>query len=1121
MANYSFDQIARVAYKAGFRGSALEKAVAIAWAESSGRTTVVNYLGCVGLWQVYQRVHHKAHPSWTTSWLKNPTNNAKAAWVLSSHGKNWRPWTTYTGGGYKKYLSSAKKAAAKVNKSKAKTPPKKTATPKATTPKVTSKKAYGTTDITALQSAMAIQHKTSIDHLYIMGAALSEDLASRVTSATLSSGIGSVTQVDMTIVDPGMVLLNGGYFKKGLTAHYQDFKLIISSVTTTDVGGKEAVNVKMRSKIVHDLKNRVGTKVYKNSSPSEFVINECKAVGAKYVVQGSARRTQVARDTAKSGEKYQADSRPSSWTTFSRLADEVGFVVFECAGVVFFGKPSWLTEQFSKDPVKVEWKYGVVQDYVNETIRPISFPECTSSLDGDTGADISVVLPMYRFYDIRLGRALLLSGVPNFNGTYMITNIDFPLAGGETITVNAEIPEDPEANPPDSGNSSGSNGSNNGGSSSGSTPTKTVTSYVGSNPLKSMQINCKYGVRGSWAAGYHTGTDLRASVGTKAYAVYDGTITGDNWGSAYGTHIVLKTKYGKFLYAHMSRKYVKKGQKVKAGKVIGLTGNTGRTTGPHLHFELRVSPYRYGKDTRNPMGYLRRKVTTTTIVKKSASSTSKGRKGGKTAGDFVAFALKQKGDRYRYGAEASMKNPNPSVWDCVEKGTLLFTPNGPTPIEELRVGDPVWSIDPDTGNLAVKPVKTTFPMLEHKAWVIETAGRKMRMSYNHHAMIVKKVRERDDRGKWLPVRWVTEKIDARDVKRGDYVLVPHSLPDVGLPRTFAGKELTEDVAWLLGFYIGDGSFMPNGISIAAYKPEHRAKVIDIYKSIYPNGRVNTNSIYSVSLQKSSIRQDMIDFGFSPGARSYTKVFPQNILGATHAIKKAFLDGYVAADGHIDARGDWTLGSASKRMIDQARTIAIEVGYRVSKITFNKRTKPIEIKGVPVVNARPLYSFQMYPPKPGVRSNDDSLLMETYGGRRSFPCGVVIKKVTASYGTEDIIETYDIEVADTHTIMGDIVVRQCSELVQWAAYQAGIHSFPDSSGNQYSYCRRKGKAVSVSSAIKTKGALLFNGSGGGSHVAISLGNGKTIEAANSRVGVVSYSAHGRGWSVAARVPGLKY
>lgn len=79
---------------------------AIAMAESSGRTDVVNSIGCVGLWQINQPVHVKAHPTWTKEWLKNPINNAIAAKeIYKSQG--FQAWEVYTNGMYAKFLGKS------------------------------------------------------------------------------------------------------------------------------------------------------------------------------------------------------------------------------------------------------------------------------------------------------------------------------------------------------------------------------------------------------------------------------------------------------------------------------------------------------------------------------------------------------------------------------------------------------------------------------------------------------------------------------------------------------------------------------------------------------------------------------------------------------------------------------------------------------------------------------------------------------------------------------------------------------------------------------------------------------------------------------------------------------
>ncbi|MFV8466878.1 M23 family metallopeptidase [Flavobacterium sp. LB1P62] len=86
----------------------------------------------------------------------------------------------------------------------------------------------------------------------------------------------------------------------------------------------------------------------------------------------------------------------------------------------------------------------------------------------------------------------------------------------------------------------------------------------------------------------HKGMDFSANTGTPIYATGDGVIAkADNSASGYGNHIVIKHGYGyETLYGHLSKYKVRAGQHVKRGDIIGYVGSTGRSEGPHLHYEV-------------------------------------------------------------------------------------------------------------------------------------------------------------------------------------------------------------------------------------------------------------------------------------------------------------------------------------------------------------------------------------------------------------------------------------------------------------------------------------------------------------------------------------------------------
>ncbi len=99
---------------------------------------------------------------------------------------------------------------------------------------------------------------------------------------------------------------------------------------------------------------------------------------------------------------------------------------------------------------------------------------------------------------------------------------------------------------------------------------------------------------------FHYGVDIKARYGTPVRATADGVVLfAGRWGT-YGKVVIIRHSFGyRTLYAHLSRIVVRKGQRVKVGQVIGFVGNTGRSTGPHLHYEI-VKGFRHV----NPVYYM-------------------------------------------------------------------------------------------------------------------------------------------------------------------------------------------------------------------------------------------------------------------------------------------------------------------------------------------------------------------------------------------------------------------------------------------------------------------------------------------------------------------------------------
>lgn len=113
-------------------------------------------------------------------------------------------------------------------------------------------------------------------------------------------------------------------------------------------------------------------------------------------------------------------------------------------------------------------------------------------------------------------------------------------------------------------------------------------------------ITSRYGESSSLRKSKHTGLDIAASTGTKIKVVADGTVVFASYNGSYGN--LVKIDHGNGVqtwYAHTSKMLVSVGKQVKAGDVIALVGSTGNSTGPHLHFEIRIN-----NEIVNPQKYI-------------------------------------------------------------------------------------------------------------------------------------------------------------------------------------------------------------------------------------------------------------------------------------------------------------------------------------------------------------------------------------------------------------------------------------------------------------------------------------------------------------------------------------
>jgi murein DD-endopeptidase MepM/ murein hydrolase activator NlpD len=115
-------------------------------------------------------------------------------------------------------------------------------------------------------------------------------------------------------------------------------------------------------------------------------------------------------------------------------------------------------------------------------------------------------------------------------------------------------------------------------------------------PLDNISVSSSYGPRNITVDGvkywWHNGVDFYAEENTPVYAVASGTVKAARFNDGgYGYYVAIDHGNYGTLYAHLNRTSVFAGSSVEAGSIIGYSGKTGAVTGPHLHFEIRITPY--------------------------------------------------------------------------------------------------------------------------------------------------------------------------------------------------------------------------------------------------------------------------------------------------------------------------------------------------------------------------------------------------------------------------------------------------------------------------------------------------------------------------------------------------
>jgi cell wall-associated NlpC family hydrolase len=274
-----------------------------------------------------------------------------------------------------------------------------------------------------------------LGQLIVRGSKLSADVAESVVAGSVSLSTAEVTELQLTIVDTGFELLRSGLFSagtptsRGSRCDYGRLAMEVRAIEVAPRGEDHVLTVTARS-LFATMARRTKGKLKRDTSPTDYVRSSAKNLGLAVVAQPSAKRHKVGPSK---GE--------FEWDTWQRLATELGYDCFEAAGVLYFGKPTWLIDHTLE--LVVAWKGARTGDHIDE------LPRCRRTGDDDKRlATVAAALRGPLGAKALPGQRFTLDGVPLFDGAYMVDTVTASLADNAPVAVTAVTPINPKPQPP-------------------------------------------------------------------------------------------------------------------------------------------------------------------------------------------------------------------------------------------------------------------------------------------------------------------------------------------------------------------------------------------------------------------------------------------------------------------------------------------------------------------------------------------------------------------------------------------------------------------------------------------------------------------------------------------------
>lgn len=272
----------------------------------------------------------------------------------------------------------------------------------------------------------------SLDEIRIGDSKFYVDVIEACTAFDIDMSIGGQTEISMEFSDPDFRLLEANTFQRKQLFTWRDLKCEIAVVETGDSPAPMGVKIKARSYAVQRFKRNKDAIVRRNISPTNWLIAEANLVGATVIGQPSANRAQIARVNT-------TNEQQSTWDVMTKLAGELGYEFFECAGVFYFGKPSWLVNRTTA----FDFTWPEEDDLAK--INILDVPACRSSEDAKSAATVEVLVDRTLGTTIRPGMPVQFAGITAFAGKYIVSGVTWSeLQPTEPVSVSLATPIDPQ-----------------------------------------------------------------------------------------------------------------------------------------------------------------------------------------------------------------------------------------------------------------------------------------------------------------------------------------------------------------------------------------------------------------------------------------------------------------------------------------------------------------------------------------------------------------------------------------------------------------------------------------------------------------------------------------------------